>query len=161
MITCGWCWTFCILRWPFRYQSLFPPCKSKLAGKKKAAEERGRGGKIDEVCLYPCVCACSLQAYVRGGPCGVARSGKQVRQQGDVPHTPPSIKQGAIVTLFGHSALIILCLQLHFGVLSNSFKSICWSSVLTQYIRKEMFPSGVCQHFLFYYLCIKCFKVTL
>lgn len=45
---------------------------------------------------------------MRGGPCGVARSGKQVRQQGDVPHTPPSTKQGAIVTLFGHLLPIIL-----------------------------------------------------
>lgn len=43
-----------------------------------------------------------------GGPCEVARSGKQVRQQGDVPRTPLCIKEGVSVTLFGHLLLIIL-----------------------------------------------------
>lgn len=37
----------------------------------------------------------------------MARSGKQVRQQGHVPRTPSSIK-GLSVTLFGHLLLIIL-----------------------------------------------------
>lgn len=53
MITCGWCWTFCILRWPFRYQSLFPPGKSKLAGK-KGKKRQPRSGEA-AVRLMRCV----------------------------------------------------------------------------------------------------------
>lgn len=37
----------------------------------------------------------------------MARSGKQERQQGHVPRTPPSIK-GLTVSLFGHLLVMIL-----------------------------------------------------
>lgn len=47
----------------------------------------------------------------------MARTGKQVRQQAGVPRTPPRIKKGVSLTLFGHLLLFIL----HFVFFSYIF----------------------------------------
>lgn len=141
MITCGWCWTFCILRWPFRYQSLSPPCKSKLTGKKRQPRSERAAGRLMR-CVFPLFNTILLfillfvrAAYVCGGSIWVGlESGKQVRHQGDGARTCTCVKQGASVTLFGHLLLNILHLLLfvfsyNFCDLSNSFKYI-WLLIL-------------------------------